>query len=87
MTPRGHLLTGAVPCDKLGRVKRERKGAVHASVLWPFLSVQIGRCMGGTTRHHHLNPPRNLSNKWGSPQSMWSSKMKQPPATSASVMR
>jgi len=57
MSARGHLLTGTVRGDSMSWVKRERKGAVHASGFWPFLSVQIDGWMCGTDRHHHLRPP------------------------------
>ncbi len=60
-------LTGAARCDRLGWVKRERKGAVHASGFKPFLSVRIVKCMGGTSGHHHLRSPKNVSKRWGSP--------------------
>jgi hypothetical protein len=68
MNARSQRLTGAARCDSLGWVKREWKGAVHASGFWPFLSVRIVGYMGGTGGHHHLRSPKNVSKRWGSPQ-------------------
>ena len=68
MNARSQRLTGAARCDSLGWVKREWKGAVHASGFWQFLSVRIVGYMGGTGGHHHLRSPKNVSKRWGSPQ-------------------
>lgn len=70
MNARSHVLTGTTRSARMGLPKRERKGAAHASWFCPFFSVRIDGCAGGTDGHHHLRSLKNVSKRWGSPQSV-----------------